>query len=140
MATKTKTYGNHIFARNFRLLMFEKKLTLREISERTNYPLSTVSTWKRGRVPRGEGTLERLAEFFGVGASELLSAELGSARFFSNERPAARRGSSAEISKCVEIILSRCRTKRQLERVIERLRSAFAGGGKKKVAKRGKRA
>ncbi len=140
MANKTKTYGNHIFARNFRLLMFEKKLTLREISERTNYPLSTVSTWKRGRVPRGERTLERLAEFFGVRAAQLLSEELGRARVFSNESPARRRGSPAGIPECVEIILSRCRTERQLECVIERLRSAFACGVKKKVAKRAKRA
>lgn len=140
METKTKTYGNHIFARNFRLLMFEKKLTLREISERTNYPLSTVSTWKRGRVPRGERTLERLAEFFGVGATELLTEELGKPRVFSNETPPKQSPSRAEISECVETILARCRTKRQLECVIERLRAAFEDGGKKKVAKRAKRA
>lgn len=60
------------FSLRFRLLMSYHDLTLREIAQHTDNAVSTVGTWKNGRVPSSPETLERLAALFGVRLAFLL--------------------------------------------------------------------
>ncbi len=60
------------FARRFRLLMGYHDLTLRDIAAATSCAVSTVGTWKNGRVPSETQTLERLARVFQVSVEYLL--------------------------------------------------------------------
>jgi len=64
------------FARRFRLLMGWHDLTLREIASATHHALSTVGTWKNGRVPASPETIERLAEIFHIPVEYLLTGQL----------------------------------------------------------------
>jgi transcriptional regulator with XRE-family HTH domain len=64
------------FARRFRLLMAWHDLTLREIASATANALSTVGTWKNGRLPPSRATIERLAEIFHVPVEYLLTGQL----------------------------------------------------------------
>ena len=64
------------FARRFRVLMGWHDLTLREIAASTNNALSTVGTWKNGRLPAARATIERLAEIFHVPVEYLLTGQL----------------------------------------------------------------
>ena len=61
--------------------MFVNKLTLKEISEKTSLPLSTLSTWKRGRVPRNKQSLQTLANIFDVTTNELTKQKSGTIIF-----------------------------------------------------------
>ena len=69
------------FALRFRLLMSYHDLTLRDIAAGTRCAVSTVGTWKNGRVPSSERVVERLAEIFHVSVEYLLEG-----------RPAGRKG------------------------------------------------
>lgn len=60
------------FARRFRLLMSYHDLALRDIAAATRCAVSTVGTWKNGRVPSSRRTVERLAEIFHVSVEYLL--------------------------------------------------------------------
>lgn len=60
------------FSLRFRLLMSYHDLTLRDIAHHTDNAISTVGTWKNGRVPASSDTHERLAELFGVSVEFLL--------------------------------------------------------------------
>ncbi len=60
------------FSLRFRLLMSYHDLTLRDIANSTNNAISTVGTWKNGRVPASPDTHERLASLFGVSVEFLL--------------------------------------------------------------------
>jgi transcriptional regulator with XRE-family HTH domain len=68
------------FARRFRLLMGWHDLTLREIASSTHHALSTVGTWKNGRVPASRETIERLADIFHVPVEYLLTGEVSEGR------------------------------------------------------------
>ena len=81
MKKNIKKYKNKVFSDNFTNLMFVNKLTLKEISEKTSLPLSTLSTWKRGRVPRNEQTLQTLANIFDVTTNELTKQQSGTIIF-----------------------------------------------------------
>ena len=81
MKKNIKKYKNKVFSDNFTNLMFVNKLTLKEISEKTSLPLSTLSTWKRGRVPRNEQTLQTLANIFDVTTNELTEQQSGTIIF-----------------------------------------------------------
>ncbi len=81
-----KTYANPIFSENFKTLMFERNITLKELSERTSYPLSTISTWRRGRVPRSGEALKRLAAIFGVDETRFFQCGCHTV-IFANELP-----------------------------------------------------
>jgi transcriptional regulator with XRE-family HTH domain len=67
------------FARRFRLLMAWHDLTLREIASATHNALSTVGTWKNGRVPASQETIDHLAEIFQVPVEYLLTGQLNEA-------------------------------------------------------------
>jgi transcriptional regulator with XRE-family HTH domain len=70
--------GTEDFARRFRLLMAWHDLTLREIASATHNALSTVGTWKNGRVPASPATLQRLADIFHVPVEFLLTGLVAS--------------------------------------------------------------
>jgi len=61
------------FALRFRLLMSYHDLTLRDIARATRHAVSTVGTWKNGRVPSSRASLARLAEIFHVSEEYLLT-------------------------------------------------------------------
>ncbi|MDR0351551.1 MAG: helix-turn-helix domain-containing protein [Puniceicoccales bacterium] len=61
------------FGIKFRILLGYHNLTLRDISEATGAAVSTVSTWKNGRIPSSEKTLEKIAELFHVTKEYLLN-------------------------------------------------------------------
>ncbi|MBO5254811.1 MAG: helix-turn-helix transcriptional regulator [Opitutales bacterium] len=81
MKKNIKKYKNKVFSDNFTNLMFVNKLTLKEISEKTSLPLSTLSTWKRGRVPRNKQSLQTLANIFDVTTNELTKQKSGTIIF-----------------------------------------------------------
>jgi transcriptional regulator with XRE-family HTH domain len=60
------------FALRFRLLMSYHDLTLAEIAAGTRCAVSTVGTWKNGRVPSSARVREKLAEIFHVSVEYLL--------------------------------------------------------------------
>ncbi len=65
------------FARRFRLLMGYHDLTLRDVARATRCAVSTVGTWKNGRVPSSRRVLEKLAEIFHVDVEYLLEGRAG---------------------------------------------------------------
>ncbi len=87
MKKDIKTYSNKIFARNFETFMFTKKLTLKDISEKTSLPLSTISTWRRGRIPRDPQALKKILKVFRVSRKKMLGAEIEQPEIFANEAP-----------------------------------------------------
>src|SRR5476651_1358985 len=60
------------FALRFRLLMSYHDLTLRDVAQATRSAISTVGTWKNGRMPSSERVVEKLAEVFQVSVEYLL--------------------------------------------------------------------
>ena len=79
------------FARRFRLLMSYHDLTLREIAAATRNAVSTVGTWRNGRVPSSRAAQEQLAEIFHVSVDYLLSGRhTGAARRERQEEVAGR--------------------------------------------------
>lgn len=61
----------------FRLLMSYHDLGLRDIAEATGCGVSTVGTWKNGRVPSSRKVVEKLAKLFGVTPEFLLEGKVG---------------------------------------------------------------
>jgi transcriptional regulator with XRE-family HTH domain len=55
-------------------------LTLRDIALATRNAVSTVGTWKNGRVPSSRATLARLAEIFHVSEEYLLTGRWAGGR------------------------------------------------------------
>lgn len=150
MPKKTKTYSNKIFARNFETLMFVNRLTLREIAQRTSLPLSTISTWKRGRVPRAAKAAKKLGELFGVPLETLASAELPQPAVFANQSPPRLSGGfrgarriistaalspapsppeadpyAAKIEAHISALLALCRSHAEKRALFERLAEVF---------------
>jgi transcriptional regulator with XRE-family HTH domain len=72
ISKKEKKGRNESFGLRFRLLMGYHDLTLKDIATATQNAVSTVSTWKNGRVPSSPQTIERLAKQFHVTPSFLL--------------------------------------------------------------------
>lgn len=60
------------FGLRFRLLMGYHNLTLKDIAAATQNAISTVSTWKNGRIPSSPETIKCLAKQFHVSPSFLL--------------------------------------------------------------------
>lgn len=60
------------FSRRFRMLMAFHDLTLKDIAEFTENAISTVGTWKNGRYPSSQKTVDKLCEIFQVSADYLL--------------------------------------------------------------------
>ncbi len=60
------------FSMRFRMLMSYHNLTLKDIAEHTQNAVSTVGTWKNGRVPSSEVARNALANIFHVSVNFLL--------------------------------------------------------------------
>jgi transcriptional regulator with XRE-family HTH domain len=69
---ESKKKKDESFGLRFRLLMGYHDLTLKDIAVATQNAVSTVSTWKNGRIPSSFQTIERLAKQFKVTPSFLL--------------------------------------------------------------------
>lgn len=67
-----------------RLLMGVRNVKLKDIADATNCSISAVSTWKRGRLPRGCKTIAKLARVLGVSEEFLLNGRSGCV-VFANE-------------------------------------------------------
>ena len=88
--SRTTTSSAGAFALRFRLLMSYHDLTLRDIAAATRNAVSTVGTWKNGRVPSSRDTLARLAEIFHVSEEYLLTGRWTSGRSRAGEEAAGR--------------------------------------------------
>ena len=55
--------------------MEERDVTAAKLSKETRIPKSTISEWLRGRQPKFDETILRLAKFLGVTPEELLTGE-----------------------------------------------------------------
>lgn len=125
------TYSDRLFAEKFRRLMFERRLTLLEISRAISVPLSTLSTWKRGRIPRTAEKRALLARIFGVDARELFGGSPDANPVFSNEKPAAETAPEDECGKlrrkivCFAETLAQSRDRRRLEKILSTLKKVF---------------
>ena len=137
MNKNTKTYTNLTFARNFKMLMCINDLTLKDIAEKTAYPLSTISTWKRGRIPRDKSVLENLAKIFNTTKESLLSDNKQNPLVFSNEAIKSNKKSVAEKLKDYINALISQNDEILLQEIHNRLASEFPiKKSKKKVAKK----
>lgn len=133
----TKTYSNLIFARNFKTLMCINDLTLKEIAEKTSYPLSTISTWKRGRIPRNKSVLERLAKIFNTTKEQLLSNG-NQFQIFANEAQVERKQFvyAQKLKDYIEALISQ-NDDILIKEIYQRLLTEFpVKKTKKKVAKK----
>jgi transcriptional regulator with XRE-family HTH domain len=72
ISDENKKKRDESFGLRFRLLMGYHDLTLKDIATATQNAVSTVSTWKNGRIPSSFKTIERLAKQFKVTPSFLL--------------------------------------------------------------------
>ena len=123
MKKNIKKYKNKVFSDNFTNLMFVNKLTLKEISEKTSLPLSTLSTWKRGRVPRNEQTLQTLANIFDVTTNELTEQQSGTI-IFSNTNMDNDNDYSSLILKHVHKLLQNTSVLQQ-KKIYKKLQKCF---------------
>ncbi|MDR1303436.1 MAG: helix-turn-helix domain-containing protein [Puniceicoccales bacterium] len=72
MANGIEQEGCNGFGLRFRLLMGYHDLTLRDISAATGAAISTVSTWRNGRIPSARQTVESIAQLFKVSPAYLV--------------------------------------------------------------------
>ncbi len=68
------------FSSRFKILMTRRNLTLKDIAKSTGNAISTVSTWKNGRIPKNIKTRFLLADTFKVSVEYLFGSII-----FSNE-------------------------------------------------------
>ena len=71
-----------MLAERIRTLMGKHQITLVDIAKATGCAVSTASTWRRGRMPRKQNTLKKLANLLNVSPDYLLGK---SDIIFSNE-------------------------------------------------------
>ena len=96
MNTSPPHMENTEFARRVRLLMSKNGKTLAQIAEQTGNAVSTVSTWRRGRIPKSPRAKEMLAEALGATTDELYTFHSG--EIFANEKPSPRMAESGDTS------------------------------------------
>ena len=115
MVKKTvKTYSDAEFAKRLRTLMGNRDMKLKDLARATGNAVSTVSTWKRGRVPRKKSSVSKLAFALQVSADDLVNGDKGSQPIFSNEREDKILGSPApkisEIEEYIENLVKAAKT------------------------------
>lgn len=136
--SKNPAYGvkaDKDFARRFRTLMGHRLLTLKDISEQTGNAVSTVSTWRNGRLPKNKSTRMKVARIFGVSQSFLYEGKkLDDEIVFSNEAFSVRKVPPSQqmesaIINCVERMIKRAKkTSGGLESLLEKLLSLEESG------------
>lgn len=67
-----------IFAANLNRLMEDRGENLTQLSDRIGVAYSTVSDWQHGRKMPRSGSLQKLADHFGVNITYLTSNHIGS--------------------------------------------------------------
>ncbi|MDR3317774.1 MAG: helix-turn-helix domain-containing protein [Puniceicoccales bacterium] len=72
MVNGNEDEGSGGFGLRFRLLMGYHDLTLRDIGTVTGVAISTVSTWRNGRIPTSRRTIEEIAKLFKVSPAYLV--------------------------------------------------------------------
>lgn len=124
---KIKMYSNKAFAENFKLLMFIKKLTLKDIAEKTSLPISTISTWRRGRIPRSKESLNKLVKIFGVSQKDMLALPTQKNEIFSNckSHNAENENIVNRINEHISAIASKRNAHKKLEKILETLEKNF---------------
>ena len=65
------------FGLRFRLLLGYHNLALKDVSEATGAAISTVSTWRNGRIPSSQGVIRKIAQLFHVTPAYLLYGGMG---------------------------------------------------------------
>ncbi len=127
MKKDIKTYSNQTFAQNFKYFMFAKKLTLKDISEKTSLPLSTISTWRRGRVPRDPEALKKLLKLFKTSKREMLGTEISHPVIFANERPTNDDASTivAQINRHIKILSTQASADKNLKKILSSLKKDY---------------
>lgn len=68
-----KNKESSVFGLKFRLLMGYHDMTLKDIATYTNNAVSTVGTWKNGKIPSSMSSVEKLSKLFGVSVSYILN-------------------------------------------------------------------
>jgi transcriptional regulator with XRE-family HTH domain len=63
------------FQKSLQRLMDEQGVTAAKLSKETRIPKSTISEWLRGRQPKFDETILRLAKFLQVSPEDLLTGE-----------------------------------------------------------------
>ena len=127
MKKEIKMYSNQTFADNFKLLMFTKKLTLKDIAEKTSLPISTISTWRRGRIPRSKESLNKLLKIFGVSRKDMLGLPTHKNEIFSNckSRTEGSENMVNRINEHINTIASKKNAHKKLEKILEILEKNF---------------
>lgn len=123
MKKSVKLYGNEGFSKRFKMLMTRNDLRLEDIASHTGNALSTVSTWRRGRLPKKDMILDKLAEIFDVPKDYL---RFGDECVFANESDEPDAILRREIEAYFSLVLREASgVKGGLERLREKLTSEF---------------
>ena len=73
----TEKEQREIFARNFRKYVDGCGKTQREIAKALGYSYTTVNTWYRGAALPNAAKIQTIADYFGIGKSDLLDETSG---------------------------------------------------------------
>ncbi len=71
--TRQEKRAQRPFAKNLKSLMSEKKFTLKQVSSAVDIAPSVLSGWLAGATPEDHLAVKRLAKFFGVSFSFILT-------------------------------------------------------------------
>lgn len=64
------------FSKVLKELMEDRGITSKSVCDSTGIPKSTFSEWTNGRVPKLDGSIVKLAKFFGVTVEYLILGEI----------------------------------------------------------------
>lgn len=82
-----KSKIDEAFAKRFRTLMSNRNLKLKDIAKASGSALSTVSTWKRGQIPKSQSRVDALCKIFNVSGEYLYNGtRIDGEPVFSNEK------------------------------------------------------
>ena len=102
MSRTSRNRINEDFARRFRTLMGNRSLTLKDISERTGNAISTIGTWKNGKLPKNRNTRTKVAKALGVSEEYLYEGKIrGEELIFCNEIPAHCEADISDMERAV---------------------------------------
>ena len=73
----TEKEQREIFAKNFRKYVDGSGKTQREIAKALGYSYTTVNTWYRGAALPNAAKIQTIADYFGIGKSDLLDESSG---------------------------------------------------------------
>jgi transcriptional regulator with XRE-family HTH domain len=111
MAIGSDQEGSGGFGLRFRLLMGYHDLTLRDISAVTGVAISTVSTWRNGRIPSARRTIEEIAKLFRVSPAYLVYGITQNPK----EMPSGLEGEEREVSDVEHYVAQNFGNNRELE-------------------------